>query len=102
MRIGNFKLIRELRDLPVVETANALHVKHIGVLDPLQKTATEHMVLDNFIEKANTAYLQTRLGGDDSAGLGVSMATLVVLPAGIIFFFFPSVIFSRYLILQNG
>lgn len=87
MKIGKLKLIRELRDLPVVETANALHVKHIGVLEPLQKTATEHMVLDNFIEEANTAYLQTRLGGDDSAGLGVSMAALVALPGAFIFFF---------------
>ncbi|PTD94956.1 hypothetical protein [Pseudothauera lacus] len=87
MKIGKLKLIRELRDLPVVETANALHIKHIGVLEPLQKTATEHMVLDNFIEEANTAYLQTRLGGDDSAGLGVSMAALVALPGAFIFFF---------------
>ena len=87
MKIGKLKLIRELRDLPVVETANALHIKHIGVLEPLQKTATEHMVLDNFIEEANTAYLQTRLGGDDSAGLGVSMAALVALPTAIAFLF---------------
>lgn len=99
MKIGKLKLIRELRDLPVVETANALHVKHIGVLEPLQKTATEHMVLDNFIEEANTAYLQTRLGGDDSAGLGVSMAALVALPFAILFFF--SSITASLLLIQT-
>ena len=90
MRIGKLQLTRELRDLPVLETPNALHVKHIGILEPLQKTPTEHLVLDNFIEQANTSYLQTRLGRNDAAGLGFSAATLVATPAAIMFMVFFS------------
>ncbi|PTD94953.1 hypothetical protein [Pseudothauera lacus] len=83
MRIGKLQLTRELRDLPVLETPNALHVKHIGILEPLQKTPTEHLVLDNFIEQANTAYVQTRLGKNDIAGLGISAAALIAAPAAL-------------------
>ena len=85
MRIGKLQLTRELRDLPVLETPNALHVKHIGILEPLQKTPTEHLVLDSTMEEANTAYLQTRLGRSDSAGLGVSVFALAALPSTLFF-----------------